>query len=311
MKKLNTLLLFLPFVAMAQSKPELFSTITEKDFVAEGIAYHASGKSFYVGSIYKQKIVKISSSGRVTDFVTSRQDSIGQVVGLRVDETNHHLWVCNNKGEGVAGGTSQIHQYDLKTGKLIRQYKHQAAGEKHLFNDLVLVNGDAYITDSEFKAIYKVNSTTHRLDLFLQSDQFDYANGITALPGSSTLVVATNFGLMTIDVNTKAVSSIPFLNYYVLGIDGLYYDKDSFIGIQNVTYPPCINQYFLNDNHSMITGARVILSDHADFNVPTTGAIADGWFYYIANSQLNNYSKGSFQHPEKLEATKIMRVKIQ
>lgn len=310
MKKLLFFLLFIPLFSVAQLKPELVASIQEKDFIAEGIAYNPADKSFYVGSIHKNKIVKIAPDGKISDFITSRQDSIGQVVGLRIDELNQHLWVCNNRGEGIVGGESHVHQYNLKTGKLIRKYTYQAAGETHLFNDLVLANGDVYISDSEFKAIYKINNTTHKLELFLQSAQLSYANGITVLPGSATLVVSANDGLVAIALNTKATSVIPFSSYYILGIDGLYYYKDSFIGIQNVTYPTSINRYYLSENKKEITRAQLLLVEDPDFAAPTTGAIVGDWFYYIANSQLGNYSKGVIEDPSKLTDTKIMRIKV-
>lgn len=310
MKNLLTLLLFLPLFSVAQSKPELVATIHEKDFIAEGIAYNPADKSFYVGSIHKNKIVKISASGHITDFVSSHQDSIGQLVGLRIDEAKQHLWACNNEGEGLLGGKSHVHQYDLKTGKLIRKYSYQAKDETHLFNDAVLLNGNVYISDSEFKAVYKIDPIAGTLQLFLQSDQLRYANGITTVPGTSTLVVSSTNGLASIHVETKAISFIPFSSYYIIGVDGLYFYKDSFIGIQNVTYPASINRYYLNSSKDNIIKASLLLADDADFDVPTTGALVDDWLYYIANSQLNNYSKGVIEDPKKLEDTRIMRIKI-
>jgi hypothetical protein len=310
MKTLLTLLLFLPLISVAQSKPELVATIHEKDFIAEGIAYNPADKSFYVGSIHKNKIVKISSSGKITDFVSSHQDSIGQLVGLRIDEAKQHLWACNNEGEEIVDGKSQMYQYNLKTGKLIRKYSYQAQGETHLFNDAVLLNGNVYVSDSEFKAVYKIDPIAGKLELFLQSDQLRYANGITTIPGTSTLVVSSSNGLASINVETKAISFIPFSSYYIIGIDGLYFYKDSFIGIQNVTYPASINRYYLNSTKDSIVKASLLLADDADFDVPTTGAIVDDWLYYIANSQLSNYSKGVVEDPKKLEDTRIMRIKI-
>lgn len=310
MKTLLTLLLFLPLASVAQPKPELVATIHEKDFIAEGIAYNPADKSFYVGSIHKNKIVKISASGKITNFVSSHQDSIGQLVGLRIDEAKQHLWACNNEGEGIVGGKSHMHQYDLKTGKLIRKYSYQAKGETHLFNDAVLLNGKVYISDSEFKAVYQIDPIAGKLELFLQSDQLRYANGITTIPGTSSLVVSSSNGLASINVETKSISLIPFSSYYIIGVDGLYFYRDSFIGIQNVTYPASINRYYLNSSKDNITKADLLLADDADFDVPTTGAIVDHWIYYIANSQLSNYSKGIVEDPKKLADTKIMRIKI-
>lgn len=309
MKQVTLLILLLPFFGAAQSQFELAFTIAEKDFIPEGIAFNPLDQSFYVGSIHKNKIVKISK-GIVIDFVSSHQDNIGQVVGLRIDPTKQELWACSNEGEGIIGGKSFVHQYSLKTGKLIRQFVHQEEGETHFFNDAVLVNGTLYVTDSEFRAIYKIDPSKDQHELFLKTDRLSYANGITTLPNSNKLVISTGSGLTVVDTDTKEISALPFSDYYIVGIDGLYTYENSLIAIQNVTFPVSINRYFLNPSQNEVTNAELILTNHPSFDVPTTGAIAGDWFYFIANSQLSNYSKGKIENADKLKEVAIMKIKL-
>lgn len=80
--------------------------------------------------------------------------------------------------------------------------------------------------------------------------------------------------------------------------------------MQNVTYPACINRYFLNADHTAISKAEVLLADDASFNVPTTGAIVGDYFYFIANSHLNHYDKGTITDEAALDDVKIMRMKL-
>jgi hypothetical protein len=54
----------------------------------------------------------------------------------------------------------------------------------------------------------------------------------------------------------------------------------------------------------------VLVANHPQFNIPTTGTIAGDWFYFIANSQLLNFEKGKIIDPSKLEEVLIMRVKL-
>lgn len=310
MKKLIYLLFFLPLLSGAQQKPELAFTIHEKDFIPEGIAYNTVDKSFYVGSIHRRKIVKITSSGVVSDFVKSNQDSIGMVIGLRIDEANQHLWVCNNQGEGIVGGRAFVHQYDLTSGKLVMKYVIQGVGETHFFNDAVLANAHAYVSDSEFGAVYKIDPAKKSIELFYHDDKLYYPNGITTIPEPYRLVVSAGSGLVTIDLSTKEVSSIPFGKYYIVGIDGLYYYNKSLLGIQNVTYPISINRYYLNEKKDTITHADLLAVNDPAFDIPTTGAIAGDWFYFIANSHLSNYDKGTIKNPDLLQAVRIMKVRL-
>lgn len=306
--RLILVLLTIPLFAVAQA-PELAFTIKEKDFIPEGIAYNPLDGSFYVGSIHKNKIVKITATGEVSDFVRSHQDSIGQVLGLHIDVDKQELWVCSNEAESLKGGRSSVHRFNLKTGKLIKQYNYQIKDEIHLFNDLVLLNGKVYLTDSEFRAVFIIDVAKDKPALFIQSDQLYYANGITTLPNNKLVVSAGN-GFNLVDVVSKTLNQLPFEKYFVVGIDGLYYKDNSLIGMQNVTYPACINRYYLNADQTAISKATVLVADHEAFNVPTTGAIAGDYFYFIANSHLNHYDKGKITDEAALDYVQVMRIKL-
>src|SRR6185369_17732903 len=86
-------------LSFGQSAETAFRLV-EKDLIPEGITYDPSTKSFYIGSINKRKIVKVSENGNVSDFIPSGQDGIGEVLGLKV--ANGKLWACNN----LPGGTT-------------------------------------------------------------------------------------------------------------------------------------------------------------------------------------------------------------
>src|SRR6478736_4914990 len=68
--------------------------LTEKDLIPEGITFDPTTKSFYVSSINKRKIVKVDEQGRVSDFIPSGQDEIGEVLGLKIAKGK--LWACND-----------------------------------------------------------------------------------------------------------------------------------------------------------------------------------------------------------------------
>lgn len=311
MKKTLYMLFFIPLLAVGQNKKaEPAFTLQEKDLIPEGIAYNPADKSFYVGSINKKKIVKIDSRGSVSDFVKAGADGLAMVIGLRIDPELQQLWVCSNEGEGIKGGQASVNHYDLRSGKLIHRYVVQVENETHFFNDIVIAHGKLYITDSEFRAVYELDPATRTIALFLKSDRLYYPNGIVWIEATDNLVVSSGTGLITVNLATRYVGSIPFGSYFLFGSDGMYYYEGSIVAIQNVSFPITINRFYLNDQHTAITKGEVLLIDEPNFDMPTTGAIADGWFYFIANSQLRNYEKGVIKEPAKLKEISIMRIRL-
>ena len=303
---LISLVLFTEF-AVGQTAPvEIAFRIPEKDLIPEGITYHATSQTFFVSSIFKNKIVSISKGRKITDFISSNQDGIGQVLGLKVKD--NQLWACSNTGENNPQGNSMVHVFDVTSGKLLRSWIFKANGETHLFNDLALTENGAFITDSDYGAIYRVHETLETPELWIKDEQLRYANGIASLPNGEIVVNAVN-GFVKIDRN-KNLRTLPFGNYQPICIDGLSYVNQSLVGIQNVVFPVSINQYFLNSSWDSILSAKVLTYDQPQWDIPTTGVVVDSLFYFIANSQLRNLEHTKIKDPSKLKEVLIMRVKI-
>ena len=305
MKQLTPLLIFLSSNLFAQV--ELAFTLTEKDLIPEGLAYNPKDNSFFVSSIHKHKIVRISDNGVCDDFTSSRQDGLGEVLGMKVDTVNQHLWVCSNEVVDGVTTVSMAHQYNLANKKLIRTFVLNEKG--HLFNDVDIANGQVYITDSDANSIYTI-SKTGQLQVYLTDEKLKYCNGLAFNSSGTILLVSSFSGLYALDMKTRKLERMRLPGYHVFGIDGLYCYKNSLIVIQNTSFPESINQYFFNDNISGLSMAKNLVTADSRFAIPTTGAIANGWFYFIANSQLDNFENGLIKDPSKLKDVFILRVKI-
>src|SRR5579862_9222718 len=114
-------------------------TLRERDLAPEGIAYDPVGKSFYVSSISKHKIVCLASDGFATDFKSSGQDGLGETLGMKVDAKRRYLWVTSDLFNGDPKGSRfALYQYDLTTGAL--RFKHAGAnGAEGFLNDVALI----------------------------------------------------------------------------------------------------------------------------------------------------------------------------
>jgi len=286
---------------------EVAFRIQEKDLIPEGIAYDSTSRSFFVSSIHKNKIIRIDERNKVTDFIKSGKEGIGQALGMKVSEGK--LWVCSNTGKGNAQDQSMIHAFDLASGDLVSKW-NLPPGETHLFNDLAIDSrGNVIVSDSDYGAIYRVNPKSSNVELLIKDARLQYANGITIAPDDG-VIVNTFKGFFKINTITLEMTALPFPNYYVIGIDGLCFYKQSLVGIQNVTYPVSINQYQLNAAFDKIESARVLLADHPNFDIPTTGVIVEDWFYFIANSQMSNLEKDKIIDRSRLKDVLIMKIKL-
>lgn len=293
------------FLASAQKVQTAF-VIPEKDLIPEGITYDAQSKSFFVSSILKNKIVRITADKKVVDFISSKQDEIGQVLGMKV--ANGKLWACSNVTSGQ-NERAMVHQYDIASGKLIRKWTLDFTNSAHLFNDLAVQNDMAYISDSNDGSVYFVSTQYESPQLLVKDKKLRDINGI-ALLNEQFLVVNASIGFFRIDIHTKEIGSLPFEGYFPLGIDGLCKYKQSLIGIQNVIFPASVNRYFLNASMDRIESASVLLANHPQFDTPTTGVVVGDWFYFIANSQLLNVDGEQIKDATKLQESMIMKIRL-
>ncbi|GHN00143.1 hypothetical protein WSM22_16320 [Cytophagales bacterium WSM2-2] len=295
--------LFLAQLSFAQ-KAEVAFRIPEKELIPEGITYDPASKSFFVSSIARRKIVKADERKKITDFVSSVQDGIGEVLGMKVRDGK--LWACSN-----LEGLSMVHQYNITSGKLIKKWILEFSVERHLFNDLAVTSSeDVFISDSDNGAIFHISPQLDKPELWLKDDRLRDINGIALLKDGS-LVVNASMGFFKINIQTKEIATLPFPGYYPMFIDGLSAYDQSMIGIQNVIFPASINRYYLNSSLDKIEKAIVLVANHPLFEIPTTGTIVDDWFYFVGNSQLQNYEKGKFKDPAKLREVVIMRVRLE
>lgn len=317
-------------VSSAQEKVEIINnsliafTISEKDLLPENITYNPLDESFFVGSTRKGKIVKVFKDGTHQDFINSKLVALYMVIGMKVDPVNKYLWVCSSGGgnligyrlnDKVEGRPAGIFKFNLDTGELIKKYVLNAYGEVHFFNDLVIdESGNIYATHMFKEAgIYTIQKETDELELFLSPENLSYPNGITLSDDNKYLFVAHSDGVGRIQIENKEWINIePSDGIQVSGkysMDGMYYYKNSLIGIQQSV--KTVRQFFLNKEQSQITGSKALEVNHPMMDNPTTGIIINDEFYYVANAQFDSFNEdGSLFPMEKLYEVCILKLKL-
>ncbi len=300
-------------------KSEIAFTVPQRNLIAEGIAYDSIEDRFLVGSTYLRKIISISKDGKVADFATSKND-LWQVLGMKVDPVRGVLWAVTTAfGPEMTDyqpedqGKSAVMKFDLKSRKIIKQYLLENKPDTHGLNDLdVNSKGDVFITDTEKGSVYVIRQDQDKLSVFLEPGTFRYPNGIAISSDEKHLFVAHWQGISIVEIAGKKVSLLSTSkNVAAAGIDGLYFYKNTLIGVQNSYTPERIIQLGLDKSFSAINMAEVLAANHPSYNIPTTGTIADGYFFYIANSQLDSFDeKRQILPPDKLQDLVILKVQL-
>jgi hypothetical protein len=213
---------------------------------------------------------------------------------------------------------SKVHAFDIATGKTMQQYSIQDT-IPHLFNDLAIAaNGNLFITDTYFSAVYKVNPAAKKLELLICSSLLDYPNGLTF--GNNCLYIATyRNGLVLLDTTTKEIKKLGGVSdtTIALGLDGLVFSNNTLTGVYNTGSTPgqnCIIQYFLSANGDRVEREEILVQGHSSFADPTTAALFNKRLYVLANSHLDvfNTNKTSTKGIEdKLKPVTILVYKLE
>jgi hypothetical protein len=180
-------------------------------------------------------------------------------------------------------------------------------------NDLALApDGTLYATDSESGTLFRKKPDEATLTRFGAAGASRGANGIApAVDGA--LYVTLSTGIARVDPATGEPTRLPQPDTVVTGgCDGLYWHEGDLIGVQNSTNPGRVIRIALTDKGSRIAGLTVLQSHHhAEFDEPTTGAIANGALNVIGNSYVGHYQPdGTIKDAANLKGTAIVAVPL-
>lgn len=269
-------------------------TIAEDKFLAEGVAYDAVEKVFYTGSILKKKIVKTDQNGKITDF-SSPNDELLSVLGMSVDPTRRVLWVSAASFPELGDSKkneSAIFKYNLQNGKLNGRYPLNTNKEGNQLGDVIVSSGgDVFTTDSFSPAVYWIPRDKNKIELLIGGDVFRSPQGLCLSPDEKVLFVADYVrGIFAIDLKNRSHQKLSSPETAtVVGIDGLYFYKDSLIATQNGVKPNRVLRLMLNKDRTGIEDVKVLESSHKLFGEITLGTIARDSLYYVGNSQFGDY----------------------
>jgi len=303
--------------ALADDEPQTPASpvafrLKDPKLIPEGIAYDAEGMRFFIGSIAQHKIV-VAHAKELSDF-SSAADKLDAILGLAVDTTRKYLYAVTTNGFEESAKKERrnaVVRYDLKDGRLMDRF---VAPDAMQLNDLAIAtDGTLYVTDSQTGSLFRKKPEEKTLTKFGATGALRGANGIALAPDGA-LYVTLSTGIARVDTTSGEPTRLPQPDTVVTGgIDGLYGHDGDLIGIQNSTNPGRVIRIALTNKGMRIAGVTVLQSHHhPEFDEPTTGAIAQGALYVIANSYVGHYQpEETIKDAADLKSTAIIAVPLQ
>jgi sugar lactone lactonase YvrE len=265
----------------AKSFPEVITLpgATSAEGVATGI-----GSTFYAGELFTGDIfrgdLRTGSAAKFIDAPAGRN-----ALGLKADVPRHLLF--------VAGGfTGQAYVYDLRTGADVAVLQLADPGTASVINDVVVVGGAAWFTESAAPFLYRVPigvdgsiGTPSRLTVTGPAADISgpfNMNGIAVAPGGETLIVSHSGDGTLYTVNPQTGASAPIAGADVPNVDGILLEAGRLWAVQNFSNQ--VTELKLSSDLASATVERVITNAH--FQIPTTVA-RDGNRLAVVNAKFD------------------------
>ena len=285
--------------------------IPEKGLVPEGIAYDAKTRSFFVSSIRKRKIVRVTPDGKASDFVSAGRDGLRSVLGMRVDAARRKLWACTAAMSHMEGfreeqkPESALVEFDADSGKLVRERALPVVEPEPASCDDVALgpDGSVFVNDTNHPVLYVLQPGAADLDTFIENPELGRPQGFAVSGDGKTVYVSNYRRVMAVDVASRKVAAVETpADVPPNGIDGLAFSGGALYAVQNGIEPHRVVRFTLSADGSRITAGRVLEMNNPLFDEPTLGIVANGAFYYVADSQGGKFRKGKVPESAQREA---------
>lgn len=308
--------------------------LPQADTMPEDIAYlkslgAKSAGSFYVSSVQHHTVYRItlpkagSRECTMEELQLPAEAKRWPTLAVSADPKRNVLWLTASAMPGFSGlpkadeGKALLMEIDPVSGKVLHRFDPETTGPAVLGDMCVTDQGTVYVTDSVGGGVYRLHGDLQTAKLEKIADGlFSPQTPVLARYGKRLFVADYSMGIAVIDLPAAgaAANLAAKLNYLphpenvaMVGLDGLYRNGDSLIGIQNGTEPERIMRFLMNPAQTEITGAQVI---HQIGQLDPTHAVeVDGWFYTTANvgwSKVDD-NTGQLKPGEKFTAPALLR----
>jgi hypothetical protein len=206
-----------------------------------------------------------------------------------------------------------VWHFAASTGKPIGKYALSRNTGGHILNDLVVSRrGDVFVTDTRAGAVYRIARGADRLEPLNPPLRIPAANGI-AISGDDRYLYVAGFGdgITVVDLKSGVLRAIGRPEDLCLAsIDGLCFYRGSLIAIQNGLMANRVIRAYLTPDLDRIASFEILERRDPLFEGITTGAVADGAFYFMANTQIDKVGAGRIVGNSELKPIRVLKVDL-
>jgi sugar lactone lactonase YvrE len=298
---------------------EVAFTLPDKTLITEGIAHDPKSGDFFVSSIRRRKIVRVSKDGAVSDFLESGRDGLYSVVALGVDPARNVLWASTSASAQMEGyresdeGRSFVAEIDLSSSKRLRKIDPPDLTPPARLSDLAVgPKGELAVADPYTGRLYLLAPGAEALRVLVDVGPLASPQGIAWSPDGGALFVADySQGIARVDVpggRVRLLDAPP--EAVVTGIDGLVWADGSLVGIQNGVGPHRVARHRLDSSRERVEEVTVLERGNPHFDEPTLGVRVGADLFYVANSQYRFVGEDGTLALDRLRLPVILRLPL-
>jgi sugar lactone lactonase YvrE len=275
------------------------ATLSDSTFWPEGMDFDSRTQRFYVASIRHRTIAEIGADGKSRELWPRGQSDLGAVFGVRVDTARGVLWATTSgipQTERYVAGDSAIAallRVRISDGTIEKRWDLPAIAGGHVLGDLAVgPAGDVFVTDSNDPVLYRLRPGSDTLEA-IRHPLFHSLQGLAPTPDGKTLFLADySHGLLRVDLATNVVTRLGDAPHSTsLGCDGIAWDGDAIVAVQNGVTPARIVRFVLDPSWRRISRVDVLDQNSSVADEPTIGAVIGREFVYVANGQFEKYDE--------------------
>jgi sugar lactone lactonase YvrE len=290
-------------------KPDAHSgvvlTLPDSSTWPEGMDYDARARTWYVTSVRHRTIIAVGEEAPLHVLWPPETPDIGAVLAVRVDTARGFLWATTSGIPQMLGyqpadsSIAALLKVRLSDGTILSRWNLPPVQGGHVLGDVAVgVGGDVYFSDSSEPILYRLRAGAGSLER-IASPLFRSLQGIAPSPDGRTVYVADySHGIARVDVETGRVTRVADAPASTsLGCDGIVWDRNGIIAIQNGVSPARVVRFALDSSGTRFTRADILDRNSLLADEPTIGTIVGKEFVYVANSQWEKYQENGTPKP--------------
>ncbi len=287
------------------------------DHLFDSMAWDAKRQRFLIGSARDGSIMRVDEKGHVADFIKADADNgLWSIYALAVDPKGEVLYVASTSSvyfkQFKQGdyGKAGVFKFSLDSGKLLDKFLLEPDAQPRTLSSIAVgPRGEVFAADGLRNVIYRVDGGA--LKPFLQNPRLTSLRGMAVGDDGRFLYVADYaLGVFGVDLAAGSAFDLKYdsTKLQLGSIDGLAWYDNHLIVVQSGMSPRRVMRLSLGADGRSVIGSTPLDAGNAAFALPTYGAIDGNGFYFIANSQKNEYDGyGSPKDVSKLKPVEIFR----